>query len=270
MFSYIHWNIDPSLINWGGLEIRYYGVLFATGFLLGYFLIQKIFKKENIPEKELDLLTTVVVIGTIIGARLGHVLFYAPEYYFQNPQEILMIWHGGLASHGGALGILLALIYYTKRSQKKSYLWILDRLVIATALAGGFIRIGNLMNSEIVGIQTSAPWAFIFERLDSIPRHPAQLYEAIGYFIIAAILYFIYKKHEAQTPRGRIFSWFFILVFSFRFMIEFLKVDQIREETITALNMGQLLSIPFVIAGILLLIYSYSSKAQVSHNPGKS
>lgn len=268
MLSYIHWNVDPSLINWGGFEIRYYGVLFATGFVLGYFLMQKIFKREGIPEKELDLLTTVVVIGTIIGARLGHVFFYEPAYYLENPGEILKLWHGGLASHGGAIGILLALIYYKKRSKKKSYLWILDRLVIATALAGGFIRLGNLMNSEIVGIQTSVSWAFIFERLDMVPRHPAQLYEAIGYFIIAAILYLMYKKHGAQTPRGRIFGWFFILIFAFRFFVEFLKTDQVASEASMNLNIGQILSIPFVLTGIGLLIYSYSEKARVKEKTG--
>ncbi|MGM0613342.1 MAG: prolipoprotein diacylglyceryl transferase [Bacteroidota bacterium] len=268
MFSYINWNIDPSLINWGGFEIRYYGVLFATGFLLGYFLMQKIFKKEGIPEKELDLLTTVVVIGTIVGARLGHVFFYEPAFYLEHPGEILKIWQGGLASHGGALGILLALIYYTKRSKKKSYLWILDRLVIATALAGGFIRLGNLMNSEIIGIQTSVPWAFIFERIDSIPRHPAQLYEAIGYFIIAAVLYMVYRKYGAKTPRGRIFSWFFILIFAFRFFVEFLKADQVAKEATMTLNIGQILSIPFVLTGIVLLIYSYSEKARVKEKTG--
>lgn len=265
MLSYIHWAVDPSIINWGGFEIRYYGLLFATGFVLGYLIMQWIFKKENIPQKELDLLTTVVVIGTIFGARLGHVIFYEPGFYLQHPAEIIMIWHGGLASHGGAIGILLALIYYNRRSVKKSYLWILDRLAIPTALAGGFIRLGNLMNSEILGVKTSVPWAFVFERRDMIPRHPAQLYEAIAYFIIAGILFLIYRKLGDKTPRGRILSWFFILIFSFRFFIEFLKANQADFDATIPLNMGQWLSVPFIIVGIIVLIRSYRPGNQVKY-----
>lgn len=264
MLSYIHWNVAPQLISWEGFEIRFYGVLFATGFVLGYYLMQHIFKKEGIPFRELDLLTTVVVIGTIVGARLGHVFFYEPQYYLAHPSEIYKIWHGGLASHGGALGILLALIYYNRKSSTKSYLWILDRLAIATALAGGFIRLGNLMNSEIIGKPAGIPWAFIFERIDMVPRHPAQLYEAIAYFAIALVLYLIYRKYHEKTPRGRIFAWFLILVFSFRFFIEFLKVNQVHFESNIPLNMGQWLSIPFVITGLVLLFYSRTKKAQIA------
>ncbi|MFO8087876.1 MAG: prolipoprotein diacylglyceryl transferase [Bacteroidales bacterium] len=265
MQAYIHWAVDPTLISLGGLEIRYYGLFFATGFILGYFIMQKIFRHEGIPEKELDLLTTVVVIGTILGARLGHVIFYEPQYYLKNPAEILMIWHGGLASHGGAIGILLALLYYKRRSVKKSYLWILDRLAIPTALAGGFIRLGNLMNSEIVGAKTDVAWAFIFEQpwVDNAPRHPAQLYEALAYFATAAFLYFLYHHFKEKTPRGRILGWFFILVFSFRFIIEFFKANQVEFESTMSLNMGQWLSIPFVIAGIIILYRSFAPSNQI-------
>lgn len=262
MLSYIHWDIDPALVSWEGFEIRFYGLLFATGFVLGYYIMQHIFKKERIPLKELDLLTTVVVIGTIVGARLGHVFFYEPQFYLANPSEIYKIWHGGLASHGGAIGILLALIYFNRKSTKKSYLWILDRLSIATALAGGFIRLGNLMNSEIIGETTNVPWAFIFERIDMLPRHPTQLYEAIGYFIIAFVLFMIYRKYHEKTPRGRILGWFFILIFTYRFFVEFLKVNQVPFENNIPLNMGQWLSIPFVMAGIILLFYSHRKYAQ--------
>lgn len=262
MLSYIQWAVDPRLISWGNFEIRYYGLLFALGFVLGYFIMQRIFSKENIPQKELDLLTTVVVIGTILGARLGHVFFYEWEYYQANPAEIFMIWHGGLASHGGAIGILLALIYYNRRSTKKSYLWILDRLAIPTALAGGFIRLGNLMNSEIIGSPADVPWAFVFEHVDMIPRHPAQLYEAIAYILIAVVLWLMYRRHAEHTPQGRIFSWFFILVFTFRFFVEFIKADQVAKEASMSLNIGQQLSIPFVLAGIAILVYSYTKKAR--------
>ncbi len=264
MLSYIHWSVDPTLISFGGFEIRYYGLLFATGFILGYFIMQHIFNKENIPQKELDLLTTVVVIGTVLGARLGHVFFYDWDYYQHNITEIFMVWHGGLASHGGAVGIMLALIYYIPRSKKRSYLWILDRLVIPTALAGGFIRLGNLMNSEIIGKPAEVAWAFVFENVSRVPRHPAQLYEAIAYFLIAGLLYLIYRKHQEKTPRGRILGWFFLLVFTFRFFIEFLKANQVAQEADMTINIGQQLSIPFIIAGIGLLIYSYSQKAKIT------
>ncbi len=263
MLSYIHWSVDPTLISFGGFEIRYYGLLFASGFLLGYFIMQHIFRKENIPQKELDLLTTVVVIGTVLGARLGHVFFYDWDYYKNNIAEILMVWHGGLASHGGAIGIMLALIYYIPRSKKKSYLWILDRLVIPTALAGGFIRLGNLMNSEMIGKPAGVAWAFVFEQVSSVPRHPAQLYEAIAYFLIAGLLYLIYRKYQKITPRGRLLGWFFLLVFTSRFFIEFIKADQVAKEAEMTINIGQQLSIPFIVAGIGLLVFSYSNKAKI-------
>ncbi|MFO8054674.1 MAG: prolipoprotein diacylglyceryl transferase [Bacteroidales bacterium] len=261
MLAYIHWDIDPRILVIGDFELRYYGLLFASGFFAGYYIMHSIFKREGIPLKELDLLTTLIVIGTIAGARLGHVFFYQPGYFLANPLEILMVWHGGLASHGGAIGILLALIYYRPRSKKRSYLWILDRLVIATALAGGFIRLGNLMNSEIIGKPTMLPWAFIFSQHDLIPRHPAQLYEALVYFIIALILYWIYRKHKRQPPRGRILGWFFISVFGARFLIEFLKIDQADHTASMLFNMGQWLSIPFILAGVVLLYFSFSRKA---------
>ncbi|HSH52403.1 MAG TPA: prolipoprotein diacylglyceryl transferase [Bacteroidales bacterium] len=173
----VTWDVNPDIVSFWGLTIRYYGVLFASAFFFGYLIMQKIFKKEGLTIELLDKLTVYVALGTIIGARLGHCLFYDPSYYLQNPIEILKIWRGGLASHGAAIGILIALYYFSKKN-KKPYLWILDRIVIVVALAGFFIRMGNLMNSEIYGIPTKLPWGFIFVRNgEVIPKHPTQIYE---------------------------------------------------------------------------------------------
>jgi len=257
ILNYIHWDIDPEIVGFWGLSIRYYGVLFASAFFFGYLIMQKIFKQEGLTVELLDKLTVYVAVGTIIGARLGHVLFYDPSYYLSNPVEILKIWRGGLASHGAAVGILVAL-YYFARKNKKPYLWILDRIVIVVALAGFFIRMGNLMNSEIYGIQTSLPWGFIFERRgEVVPKHPTQIYEALSYLLIFVLLYTIYKKKGPNVRQGLIFSIFLITLFSVRFFIEFIKEVQVDFEQTMTLNMGQWLSIPFVIMGFYLLYRSY-------------
>jgi prolipoprotein diacylglyceryl transferase len=222
--------------------------------------MQKIFKKEGLPVELLDKLTVYVALGTIIGARLGHCLFYDPSYYLSNPIEILKIWRGGLASHGAAIGILIALYYFSKKN-KKPYLWILDRIVIVVALAGFFIRMGNLMNSEIYGIPTKLPWGFIFVRNgEVIPKHPTQIYEALSYLLIFFLLYSIYNKKGTNVRQGLIFSIFLILLFSVRFLIEFIKEVQVDFEQTMALNMGQWLSIPFILTGIYLLYRSYKQK----------
>ncbi|MGC9375288.1 MAG: prolipoprotein diacylglyceryl transferase [Bacteroidales bacterium] len=260
IFNYIHWDINPEIVGFWGLSIRYYGVLFASAFFFGYLIMQKIFKKEGLSVELLDKLTVYVALGTIIGARLGHCLFYDPSYYLSNPIEILKIWRGGLASHGAAIGILIALYYFSKKN-KKPYLWILDRIVIVVALAGFFIRMGNLMNSEIYGIPTKLPWGFIFVRNgEVIPKHPTQIYEALSYLLIFFLLYSIYNKKGTNVRQGLIFSIFLILLFTVRFLIEFIKEVQVDFEQTMALNMGQLLSIPFILAGFYLLYRSYKQK----------
>ncbi|HKL09201.1 MAG TPA: prolipoprotein diacylglyceryl transferase [Bacteroidales bacterium] len=257
ILNYIHWDVDPEIIGFWGLSIRYYGVLFAASFFFGYLIMQKIFKKEGLSVELLDKLTVYVAVGTVVGARLGHCLFYDPAYYLQNPIEIIKIWRGGLASHGAAIGILIAL-YYFARKNKKPYLWILDRIVIVVALAGFFIRMGNLMNSEIYGIETSLPWGFIFVRNGEVlPKHPTQIYEALSYLLIFILLYSIYRKKGTKVRQGLIFSLFLILLFSVRFLIEFIKEVQVDFEQTMSLNMGQWLSIPFVIIGFYLLYRSY-------------
>ncbi len=270
IIQYIHWTVNPDIINTTldlpfigafHLVVRYYSILFALGFVFGYYIMRYFFKKENIDGKLLDSLTTFMFIGTVLGARLGHVIFYEPAYYFSHPIEILKTWNGGLASHGAAIGILLSLWWFHKKS-KKPYLWIIDRIVIVVALAGALIRLGNLMNSEIYGHATTLPWAFIFERADALmlPRHPTQIYEALAYFLIFGFLFSYYQKREGKTLQGVLLGWFFILVFGFRFFVEFFKENQVDFETNLTLNMGQSLSIPFVILGIVLIYFAQKDK----------
>lgn len=251
----IPWNVNPEIFSIGKFAIRWYGLLFASSFLFGYLIMARFFKKEKIPEEVLDRLTLYMALGTIIGARFGHCLFYEPGYYLSNPVEILMIWHGGLSSHGAGIGIFIALYLFAKKS-KKSYLWILDRVAIIVALAGLFIRTGNLMNSEIYGVETNLPWGFVFLRNgETLPKHPTQIYEALAYLLIFILLYFIYKRNQGIFKSGLLFSLFMIFVFTFRFFVEFIKTDQVVFESGMILNIGQWLSIPFVLFGIILLIF---------------
>ncbi len=258
-FLQITWDVSPQLIKIGNFEIRWYGLLFALGFMAGYFFFQHAFTREKVPFKLIDQLAFYIIIGAVAGARLGHCLFYQPDYYLANPIEILMIWRGGLASHGGALGIMIALGLFLRKNPSLSFIWLLDRIAVPTALAGCFIRLGNLFNSEILGAPSNASWAFIFAQrtdLEMIPRHPAQLYEASAYLLIFVLLFLLYKKLGAQTKHGLLIGLFFTLVFSARFIIEFFKEVQVPFEEGLTLNMGQLLSIPFVLAGIGLIAYS--------------
>lgn len=252
ILQYITWNVNPEILPVGPLSIRWYGLLFAASFLFGYLILQKVFKREGISQELLDRLTVYMAIGTIVGARLGHVIFYDPVYYFSNPIRILKIWEGGLASHGAAIGILIALYLFAKKS-KKSYLWIMDRIVIVVALAGFFIRTGNLMNSEIYGVETHLPWGFIFVRRgEMVPKHPTQIYEALSYLAIFFLLYWLYRRRTDKIKEGYLFSIFLVLVFTARFFIEFIKEVQSPWEANLPLDMGQILGIPFVIAGVIL------------------
>jgi prolipoprotein diacylglyceryl transferase len=256
-FAIITWDVNPEIFRIGNFAVRWYGLLFASGFFFGYLLFQKMFRNEGIKDDVLDKLTVYTAIGTIIGARLGHCLFYEPSYYLANPIEILKRWHGGLASHGAAIGIMLTLWLFV-RKEKKPYMWILDRIVIVTALAGAMIRLGNLMNSEIYGVETTLPWGFVFLRNNEVaPKHPTQIYEALAYLLIFVLLHRIYwRKKAGEFIQGSVFSLFLILVFTFRFFVEYVKEDQVAFEAGMKLNMGQWLSVPFVLIGVVLLIYS--------------
>ena len=272
MNLFITWDVTPEIIE-GWKTPNYYGLLFVTGLMVGYFVIKRMFKREGVHDKYLDQFVLYVVIATIVGARLGHVLFYGPywnvyqgdmlirEGYFSNPLSILKVWEGGLASHGGAIALLIALWLYSRHLVKLPILWVLDRIVAPFAIAACFIRMGNLMNSEIVGGPTDVSWAFSFPhyynsetyRYDDTPRHPAQLYEAISYIFIFAFLMFLFWKKKLYQKRGVLFGTFLILLFGARFIIEYVKLGQTDRDAELAINTGQILSIPFVVAGILIL-----------------
>ncbi|MEH0156616.1 prolipoprotein diacylglyceryl transferase [Limibacter armeniacum] len=255
ILAFIEWAVKPEIIS-KPIEVRWYGLLFALGFFIGQSLMTKIYKQEGKPESGVDSLTIYVLIATVLGARLGHCLFYDPDYYLAHPVEILMVWKGGLASHGAAIGILIGLWMYSRKFNYH-FLWVVDRVVIMVALGGAFIRLGNLMNSEIVGIPTDVPWAFIFERLgDNTPRHPVQLYESLTYFATFAILWGMYKKFGTSLAHGRLFGVFLIMVFGSRIIWEMFKVHQAGFMEGVDLRMGQLLSIPLVLAGLYLLFKS--------------
>ena len=266
----IHWNADPVLLSLGSLEIRWYSLLFISGFILGWFIFKWFCKREGISEKVLDPLLYTLLIGTIIGARLGHCLFYDPAYYLGSWKgffEIFMPWKGGLASHGGTLFLFFAMWWFARRWGPKNnfdFLWLLDRLAIAVPFAAMFIRLGNLFNSEIYGHVTDLPWGFVFERNGEVlAKHPTQLYEALSYAILGIVLLLLYKNRTKGLYRGAYMGIFFTVLFGMRFLIEFVKEDQVGFEAGMALNMGQLLSIPFILFGIGLIIYSYKKKIPV-------
>jgi prolipoprotein diacylglyceryl transferase len=256
IFGAINWDMNPEIFRIGNFAVRWYGLLFASGFFFGYLIFVRFFKKEGLSVDLLDKLTIYMALGTVIGARLGHCLFYEPDYYLGNPVEILKIWKGGLASHGAALGILLALWLWV-RKYKKKFIWILDRIVIVVALGGAFIRLGNLMNSEIYGIETSLPWGFVFIRnMEVVPKHPTQIYESLTYFLVFLLLFWLYFRTGGNPRPGMFFGLFLILVFGMRFLIEFIKEDQVEFEANMSLNMGQWLSIPFALLGVGMLVWS--------------
>ncbi len=272
MLNYITWTVDPELFSIGSLTVRWYGLLWAIGIWLALIIVQKIFKHEKHHEAWVDKLFIYTVLGTIIGARLGHCFFYEwkelaepvtflgitfkyGNYYLSHPWELLYIWRGGLASHGGAIGILIAMYYYNKNVSKKGYIWIFDRLVIGVALAGASIRLGNLMNSEIYGTATTLPWGFIFVRDGQTePMHPTQIYEMIYCLVTFAVTYWLYYKKEAYKKTGFIFGVFLLGIFGTRFLLEFIKLNQEAFESGMILNMGQILSVPFIIWGIWLIM----------------
>jgi prolipoprotein diacylglyceryl transferase len=256
----IPWDVNPEIFRIGSFAVRWYGLLFASSFLLSYVVMNRIFKNENLGEAVLDRLTIYMALGVIIGARLGHCFFYEPGYYLRHPLEILMVWHGGLASHGASIGILVALWLF-KNKEKKDFFWILDRIAIVAALSSFLIRMGNLMNSEIYGVETTVPWGFVFLRNHEVaPKHPTQIYEGLTYLLIFFLLYYLYWRKKGEHYQGLLVSLLLILVFTSRFFIEFLKEPQVAFEASMKLNMGQLLSIPFVLAGIVGLYLSLKYK----------
>lgn len=278
---FITWDVNPEIFNLFGISVRWYGLLFALGFVFGYKIEEKMFQSEKLPPAWLDKLWIYVAVATVIGARLGHCIFYSWDYYQDHLIEMILPFHfypefkfigyQGLASHGAAIGIIAGLWYYSRKISKKSILWILDRAVVPIALAGFCIRTGNLMNSEIIGLPTELSWGFRFVRASGVadpmtPRHPAQLYEAICYLISFGILMWFYWRTTARDRQGFLFGMFLILIFTARFFIEFLKENQEAFEEAMTLNMGQWLSIPFVLVGVASLFWSRKVKLAKADN----
>lgn len=261
--SFITWNLDPDIFKIPGTDwpVRWYGLMWAVGLVISQQVMYYIFKDEDKPAKDVDTLTLYILIATLLGARLGHFLFYDPSVFVTDPLEIILPPYSGLASHGAAAGILLGL-YFFCRKLNYNYLWMVDRLVIVVCITGGFIRLGNFLNSEILGKPTDVPWAVIFERVDSIPRHPAQLYEAIYCFLLFALLFYIWKQKRNKVSNGFIFGIFLVVLWSLRFVDEFFKEVQEPFEQNLPLNMGQILSIPLVITGIIILIRTRKKRSE--------
>ena len=269
--SVIHWNVDPVIFHIGSFGLRWYSLGFLLAFLLGYVIVYRMFVREKMDTKFLDSLIIYMFLAVLIGARLGHCLFYEPDYYLTSSHWIEIILplniqtgqftgYQGLASHGAAIGILVALwLYYRKYHMNP--LWILDRLAIVVALGGAFVRLGNLFNSEIYGVETSLPWGIVFVRNgELVPKHPTQLYEALSYLVIFAVSYIVYLRHNGKIHTGRLFGWWLVALFGMRFLIEFVKEEQVAFEQGMILDMGQFLSLPFIIGGLILVYLSYKGK----------
>ena len=298
LLNFITWDVDPVLFSLGPLQVRWYGLLWAVGFFIGYFIMRRIYRKEKMTDDSLDKLLIYMLLSTVIGARLGHCLFYEPKEYLANPISMLYIWEGGLASHGGAIGILVGLWLYVRsynkskkekdNLQKINYIWILDRIVVAVCLVGALIRVGNVMNHEIYGTPTSLPWGFVFMRggeqfcgtfdnytpctswasccppSEWLPCHPTGLYEAFFCLVAMGILLWMYYKRDlGHKQPGLLFGTFLIIIFGSRILIEFLKNVQVAFEENMTFDMGQWLSVPFVVIGIVMIVWSFAQRKKM-------
>ena len=268
MLSDITWTADPAIFTIGSKEIRWYSLMFIIGIGIGYKIVERMWRRESINPKWIDPLLYYTLIGTVVGARLGHCLFYDPGYYLSHPIEILKVWEGGLASHGGVLGIIVAIYFYSKYVSRQSMLWTFDKLVVPTGLVAALIRIGNLINHEVYGLPTDRPWGFRFienlhawrqgaEPIFSAPSHPTQIYEAVCYLLTFVLCMWLYFKKDAWKKEGLIFGIFMICIFTARFFIEFLKNNQEDFEAAMPINMGQCLSIPFIVTGIYFVVRAW-------------
>ncbi len=273
--EFITWDVNPTIID-SFVSIRWYGLMFAIGFWIGFNVVAKMFQREGAPERWMGILLIYVGIATIVGSRLGHVFFYKWDYYSAHPWKILATWEGGLASHGGAIGIIIAVILFSIFTTRRNPLWTFDRLTVAIALVGCLIRIGNLMNSEIFGYATDLPWGFKFVRSPEwqseyapLACHPTQIYEALCYLALFGLMMWMYWKRNAGERPGLLFGTFLVGTFGSRFFIEFIKNDQVPFEASMTLNMGQWLSIPFVALGVFLICWALTHKRIHIDYPGK-
>ncbi len=265
----IHWNVDPVIFNIGSFGLRWYSMGFLVAFLLGYYIIERMFKQENVKEDYLGSLFLYIFLAILIGARLGHCLFYEPDYFLTSEHWVEIIWpfqnghytgFQGLASHGAAIGILVGLWLY-QRKYGLNFWWFLDRLVVVVALGGAFVRLGNLFNSEIYGVETTLPWGFVFVRNgETVPKHPTQLYESLSYFLIFGVSLWYYIRKKGQFKTGTIFGWWLVALFGVRLLIEFVKNNQVDFKSGMVLNMGQILSLPFIVGGFTIAWLAYKGK----------
>lgn len=247
------WDVSPIAFTLSlgeyPFNVRWYGLFFASTFVYGILIFRYMFRREGREPDDAYDLTLFVIAGTVIGARLGHVLFYDPGYYLSHPQKILAVWEGGLASHGAVVGILLGVWLYSRQAKNQSFLYVVDRIGMAVPFSGFLIRTGNFFNSEILGKPADVPWAVVFARVDNIPRHPVQLYEALCYLLAFALQLRYYLKHGDKGPEGYLFGRFFLFIFGSRFFVEFFKEEQAAFQVGWALTLGQCLSIPAMLAG---------------------
>ena len=265
----IHWNVDPVLFHIGSFGLRWYSLCFLVAFFLGYYIMERMFKHEHVSEDYLGSLFLYIFLAILLGARLGHCLFYEPDYFLTSEHWVEIFWpfqngrftgFQGLASHGAAIGILVSLWLYWRKYGLNAW-WLLDRLVIVVALGGAFVRLGNLFNSEIYGVETTLPWGFVYERNgETVPKHHTQLYESLSYFIIFALSIWYYIRKKGQFKTGTIFGWWLVALFGVRLLIEFVKNDQVDFEAGMVLNMGQLLSLPFIIGGLTIALLANKEK----------
>jgi phosphatidylglycerol---prolipoprotein diacylglyceryl transferase len=252
--SVITWSVGPEMgFGVGPFRPRWYGLLFSSGFLIGYQIMSRMMRREGRPVSDMEPLTLTMILGTLVGMRVGHCLFYDPVHYFLNPLDILKIWEGGYASHGAVVGIATALWLYARSRPQQPFLWIIDRIAITVALAAFLIRTGNFFNHEMIGKPTSLPWAVVFTLRDELPRHPSQMYEAFCYLAIFFAMRWIYNRYNATPPAGLLLGFFFVTIFGARFIIEFSKENQVLFEQLLPINMGQILSVPLVLLGSWLI-----------------
>ena len=272
MNLYIIWDINPEII--ADTPFRYYGLLFIGGIVLAGWVLKGMLRGTPLTVEDLQRFSIFAVVGVFVGARLGHCLFYEPAYFLQRPLELFFpiargadgayhfVGYQGLASHGGVIGMMVALLLYA-RTARQNFLYTLDMVAVVAPLTGCFIRLANLMNSEIIGYPTHVPWAFVFVREDNLPRHPAQLYESLIYLAFFLVnLFYLYRRNRAMTGTGFFTGWTLILVFTARFFIEFLKERQVAFENRMTFDMGQWLSIPFIITGIVLVVLAVRKTTQ--------
>ncbi len=256
--EHLIWNINPNILELGSIQLRWYGLLFVGSFFLGLMILNWIYKREKRDPAVLDNLLIYIMVGAVVGSRLVHCFFYEPDYYLSHPLEILAVWKGGLASHGGLAGVLIALYVFAKR-YNESYTWLLSRVAIPGTLTAAFVRFGNLFNSEILGKPSELPWAIIFQRVDMIPRHPVQLYEAFAYLIILVLLVTIYRKVTPAFATKILPGTFLVTLFTARFFIEYAKTRQAAYATDLPFSTGQMLSVPYILVGIIWIILAIKS-----------